>query len=170
MAWEAVEFRDRQGNPVARKTREMLLRLVERALGTPEADPSVIINAATNVCANIGEVRNFPAYANRSIFRAVRRGYVAECKTQAIMKPLSSRLRDLEDRNASNEAVEQQILVEELLSTLRPIDKEIYVRHLNGQTFRRIDQALSLKPRTSEYRFREAQLQLQKSLSARPPR
>lgn len=170
MAWEAVEFRDRHGNPVAGRTREMLLRLIERALGTPAADPSVIINAATSVCANIGEVRNFPAYANRSIFRAVRRGYVAECKTQALMEPLSRKARDLEDKHLSSEAVERQILIEELLSTLRPLDKEIYARHLNGQTFQCIDKALSLKPRTSEYRFREAQERIRKALSARPPR
>jgi hypothetical protein len=169
MAWEGVEFRDRHGNPVGEKTRETLLRLIEKALGTSAADPSVLINAAANVCANIGTIRNFTAYANRSIFRAARQGYVAECKTQALMEPLSGRLRDVEDRTASTEAVEQQILIEELLNALNSIDREIYVRHLKGQSFPCIDKALSLKPRTSEYRFREAQSRIRKSLSARPP-
>jgi hypothetical protein len=170
MAWEAVEFRDRHGNLVSEETRQALLRLVERALGSPAADPSTVINAAANVCAKIGEVRNFSAYANRSIFRAVRQGYVAECKTQAIMQPLSGTVSDLEDSTVSSEAVERQILIEELLSTLSSIDREIYVRHLNGQTFPSIDRALSLKPRTSEYKFREAQSRIRKALAACPPR
>jgi hypothetical protein len=170
MAWDAVEFRDRHGNPVDGKTRETLLKLIERALGVPEADPHLLIAAASAVCANIDRIRNFPAYANRSIFRAVRQGYVAECKEQAIMQPLSGSVRDLEDRTVSSGAVERQILIEELLSTLNSMDREIYVRHLNGQTFPTIDKALSLKPRTSEYRFREAQSRIRKALAARPPR
>jgi hypothetical protein len=170
MAWEAVEFRDRHGNLVSEETRQTLLKLIEKALGTPTADPSVVINAAANVCAKIGEIRNFRAYANRSIFRAVRQGYVAECKEQAIMQPLSGSVGDLADRTLSSETVEQQILIDELLSTLSAIDREIYVRHLNGQTFPAIDEALSLKPRTSEYRFREAQSRIRKALAARPPR
>lgn len=170
MAWEAVEFRDRHGNLVSEETRQTLLRLVERALGTTAADPCTVINAAANVCAKIGEIRNFSAYANRSIFRAVRQGYVAECKTQAVMQQLSRSVSNLEDRTVSSEAVERQILIEELLSTLSSIDREIYVRHLNGQTFPSIDKTLSLKPRTSEYRFREAQSRIRKGLAARPPR
>jgi hypothetical protein len=169
MAWEAVEFRDRHGNLVGEKTRATLLRLIEKALGTPAADPSVLINAAANVCANIGEIRNFAAYANRSIFRAARRGYVEECKAQALMEPLPRELRHREDSTVT-ESVERQILIEELLSVLSPIDRDIYTRHLNGQTFPQIDKALSLKPRTSEYRFREAQSRIRKALAARPPR
>jgi hypothetical protein len=59
------------------------------------------------------------------------------------------------------DSIEKQILVRELLETLNGLDREIYLRRLNGFEFAEIDKALSLRPRTSEYRFREAKLRLQ---------
>jgi hypothetical protein len=170
MAWEAVEFRDRHGNLVSKEIREMLLRLIEKALRTaPDADPADLMNAASTVCANIDEVRNFSAYANRSIFRIAQRGNVAERKARARLQPLREKSRHLESPTVSSDPVERQILLGELLDTLHPLDKEIYMRHINGQSFPQIDKALSLKPRTSEYRFREAQLRTRRALSTRPP-
>jgi DNA-directed RNA polymerase specialized sigma24 family protein len=170
MAWDSVQFRDRHGNLVAEKTRNTLLQLIEKALASPDADPDSLINAASGVCANIGTIRNFAAYANRSIFRVARRGYVAEKKAEARLQPLPNDGRSLEDAKASSDAVERQILLEELMSGLSPIDRQIYTLRLNGKSFIDIDEALSLKPRTSEYRFREAQSRLRKNLSALPSR
>ena len=171
MAWEAVEFRDRHGNLVGEKTREVLLNFIERALNTaPDADPSALVSAASAVCNKIGTVRNFYAYANRTIFRMARRGYVEERKVQASIQPLPSREQHLDSLTVPSDPIERQILLGELLDTLGPLDREIYTRYINGQKFEQIDKALSLKPRTSEYRFREAQLRIRRALSARPPR
>ncbi len=74
MAWDGVEFRDRHGNPVGEKTRETLLRLIEKALGTSSANPSVLINAAANVCANIGTIRNFTRTPIAQFFVLLDRG------------------------------------------------------------------------------------------------
>ena len=88
MAWEAVEFRDRHGNLVGEKTREALLRFIEKALDTvPDADPSVLMSAASSVCTKIDAVRNFYAYANRTIYRMARRGYVEERKVKRVYNP-----------------------------------------------------------------------------------
>lgn len=170
MAWDGVQFRDEKGNPVTEKTRDTILSFVEKALGTPDADPDVLLNAASAVCANIRSIRNFPAYANRSIFRIARKAYIAERKLTAKFHALPDEAKSIEDRAVSHEVVEQQILLQELMLTLGPLDKEIYTHRLNGLSFVEIDEALSLKPRTSEYRFREAQFRLRKSLSAPPPR
>jgi hypothetical protein len=170
MAWDAIEFRDRHGNLIGEKTREMLLKLIEKALATPDADPESLINAASSVCANIEDVRNFPAYASRSIFRVARKGYVAERKARARMQPFVEKVGSPEFTTVSSNPIERQVLLGEVLDGLGSIDKEIYMRHINGQSFPQIDKALSLKPRTSEYRFREAQSRIRKALSARPPR
>ncbi len=170
MAWEAVEFRDRHGNLVGEKTREVLLRFIEKALDTvPDADPSVLMSAASSVCSKIDGVRNFYAYANRTIFRMARRGYVEERKVQASIQPLPAKDHQLDSLTVPSDPIERQVLLGELLEILGSLDKEIYTRHINGQTFPQIDEALSLKPRTSEYRFREAQLRIRRALSARPP-
>lgn len=47
------------------------------------------------------------------------------------------------------------------------LDREIYLRRLRGFKFKEIEAALLLKPRTSEYRFREAALRLRKLLETR---
>ncbi len=168
MAWDAVQFRDQNGNLVGEKTRDTLLRLIEKALGTPDADPDVLINVASGVCANLGSVRNFAAYANRSIFRAARKAYVVEKKLETRLEPLPEDSRSLEGLTTSPEPVEDQILLQELLNHLNGLDREIYLRRLKGFSFVEIDTALNLKPRTSEYRFREAQLRLRKTLSTPP--
>lgn len=170
MAWDSVQFRDREGKPVAQKTRNILLGLIEKALRTPDADPDLLISAASSVCANMTDIKDFAAYANRSIFRVTRRAYVTERKAQARLQSLPDQGRHLEDETVLAEVVEQQILIEELLSGLNPIDREIYRRRLDGQSFPHIDRTLRLKPRTSEYRFREAQARVRKTISARPPR
>ena len=62
---------------------------------------------------------------------------------------------------------ERQILLEEMLSNLSGQDRDIYSLHLKGFSFAEIDKKLNLKPRTSEYHYREAQERLRKH---HPPR
>lgn len=51
------------------------------------------------------------------------------------------------------EQIENKILIRELLETLKPLDREIFTRHMRGDTCPEIDADLGLKPRTAEIRF-----------------
>ena len=168
MAWEGVQFRDRHGNLVSDKTRETMLSLIERALGMTEADPEVLINTASGVCANLGSIKNIGAYANRALFRATRKSRVAEKRLAERLVPIREETAPESERLATPlEPVEQQILLDEMLSGLSGQDQEIYSLHLKGFSFAEIDKKLNLNPRTSEYRYREAQDRLRKH---HPPR
>jgi len=168
MAWEGVQFRDRHGNLVSEKTRETMLSLIERALGMTEADPEVLINTASRVCAKLGSIRNIAAYANRALFRATRRSQVAEKRLAERLEPIQEDSTPVCERlTAPLEPVERQILLEEMLSNLSGQDRDIHSLHLKGFSFAEIDKKLNLKPRTSEYRYREAQERLRKH---HPPR
>lgn len=167
MAWDGIQFRDQDGNDVPEETRQTLLALIERGLGTPDADPDKLINTASAVCANIGNIKNLAAYANRSIFRAVNKSYMAEKRILNRSEPLP------EDDEAPvvagpEEPVERQILLDRMLGSLEGQERQIYELHLQGYSFAEIDKRLRLKSRTSEYKYREAQLRLRRMLPPRP--
>jgi hypothetical protein len=168
MAWEGVQFRDRDGNLVLEKTRETLLASIERALRSPHSDPQTLMDAASGICANLANIRDLPAYANRSMFRATRRAYVAERKLVEESEPISEDSGVFEELTTSPDPIDRQILLEKMLSSLSGLDLDIYTLHLKGFSFVQIDKKLNLKPRTSEYRYREAQLRLRKMFPPRP--
>jgi len=87
MAWDTIEFRDRDGNLVPEKARQTLLASIERALRSPDTDPQALIDAASGICANLPSIRNLAAYVNRSMFRATRRAYIAERKLAEQSEP-----------------------------------------------------------------------------------
>jgi DNA-directed RNA polymerase specialized sigma24 family protein len=168
MAWDGVEFRDREGNLVPEKAREVLLKLIEKGLSVPDADPDKLISAAHGVSANIGSIKNLAAYANRSIFRAARKSYVAEKKLVQHSEPITDEVGAIEESTTSPESIERQILIQQMLEILSGQERDIYELRLKGYSFADIDEELNLKPRTSEYRFREAQLLLRRMLPPRP--
>ena len=162
MAWDTIEFRDRDGNLVPEKARDTLLASIERALRSPDTDPQALVDAAFGICANLPSIRNLSAYVNRSMFRATRRAYVAERKLAQQSEPIQEDTRTFEELTISPEPIDQQILLEEMLSSLSGLDRDIYSLRLKGFSFIEIDKKLNLKPRTSEYRYREAQSRLRK--------
>ena len=168
MAWEGVQFRDRDGNLVPEKARQTLLASIEKALRSPHTDPQKLVDAAVGICANLADIRNLNAYANRSMFRETRRAYVEERKLAEESEPIPDDTGTFEELTTSPEPIERQILLEKMLSSLGGLDRDIYVLHLKGFSFAQIDKKLNLKPRTSEYRYREAQLRLRKLFPPQP--
>lgn len=168
MAWEGVQFRDRDGNLVPDKARRTLLASIEKALRSPHTDPQTLVDAASGICANLADIRNFDAYVNRSMYREARRAYVAEQKLAEESEPIPDDTGTFEELTTSPEPIERQILLEKMLSSLSGLDRDIVVLHLKGFSFAQIDEKLNLKPRTSEYRYREAQLRLRRMFPPQP--
>jgi len=75
--------------------------------------------------------------------------------------------RTFEELTISLEPIDQQILLDEMLSSLSGLDRDIYSLRLKGFSFVEIDKKLNLRPRTSEYRCRETESRLRKVY---PPR
>jgi DNA-directed RNA polymerase specialized sigma24 family protein len=168
MAWDAVQFRDKDGNPVPEEVRQTLLASIEKALRFPDTDPQVLVDAATGICSNLMSVRNLSAYANRSMFRATRKAYVAERKLAEQMIPILDKSGSCEELTTPPEPIEQQIQLEGMLAILSALERDIYTFRMKGFAFTEIDKKLNLKPRTSEYRYREAQSKLRKLFPPRP--
>src|SRR5438270_5067032 len=95
-----------------------------------EADPEILINTASGVCANLGSTRKIAVYANRALFRATRRSQVAEKRLTERLEPIQEESAPVSERlTAPLEPVERQILLEEMLSSLSGQDREIYSLH-----------------------------------------
>ena len=62
------------------------------------------------------------------------------------------------------EQIENRILSRELLETLAPLDREIFLRSMEGKTCPEIDSAMHLKPRTAEIRIAFCKSALRKAL------
>ena len=162
MPWDTVDLVDASGEPIENTARDAILAVVEQALANPDVDPDVLLEIASRVSAQIGSVQNLAAYTGRAIFRASKKASIEERKwLKRFRQFMPQEAEALRSSDPRCDPIEKQILVRELLETLNGLDREIYLRRLNGFEFAEIDKALSLRPRTSEYRFREAKLRLQ---------
>ena len=159
--WEALNLRHDGGIPLADKDEETLLEIAGKALHDGDSDPKPVLQAIKRVTVRAHLVENLRAYAIRAIFRAKRK---AEAK-QAITEQLVNIDRAAEVPDFSQiDQIENRILVRELLETLCPQDREIFLRGMAGETCEEIDLAMNLKPRTAERRVRICKSALRKEL------
>lgn len=164
MAWDAIQFRDEYGNEVDEEQRQILLGFVEKGLRNSDVDPDALIKAASAVCRKLGSIRDLAAYANRTVYRAIRDSYVAERQRQEASESLPDDDRLAAEFTSAHHDIERQVLLQQVLDGLDGLDRQIYDLHLLGHSFREIDKQLRLKSRTSEYRYREAQSKLRNML------
>jgi hypothetical protein len=151
MAWDTIDIRTQAGIPVREAERETILNAAERALLKSDCDPDVVLRAATKVGLRIHAVDNLWAYANRTIFRAVRKAANAQIKKdhtviKAAMLTSPSHL--------AADQIEISALIRDVLDTLNSQDREIFVRRMAGDTFLEIDQEMGLSSGTANRRFR----------------
>ncbi len=169
MAWEPVQLREKSGRPVSKADREAIMASVDEALLRSDRDPDLILKAAQMVGQRVEYItRDLKAYAGRCIYRALRRNEVADLKRNEFIS--SQDVGQLPDPFQNAEQVENRILVRELLETLDPQDREVFLRHMSGRTFPQIDKDMSLKPRTAEFRFRSCKDMLRAQLRQKLPR
>lgn len=160
-SWDALDLRTEGGLPVPETDRETIVEVANKALQDGYRDPKQVLQAATRVGRRAQGVANVRAYAMRAIFRVKSKMGSAQVKEE--------QLRDIEydgkspDRSQVDQ-IENRILVRELLETLCPQDREIFLRRMAGETFPEIDSAMNLRPRTAEVRFRICKNALRKVL------
>ena len=160
-AWDALDLRTQTGVPVAEGDRETIMNVANKALQDGYRDPKQVLQAATRVGRRAHLLENVRAYATRAIFRVKSKMEAAQVNEQ----PLSDveYAVELPDRSQVDH-IENRILVRELLETLSPQDREIFLRRMAGETCPEIDSAMNLKPRTAEIRFRVCKNALRKVL------
>ena len=169
MSWDAVQIHALNGRPLRKEDREAILAAVDKAVLRSDRDPDVILKVAADVGRRVGRVKsNLQAYANRCIFRAMRKTEVAEHKRDELASP--KELAHISDSYLNADQIESRILVRELIETPVPQDREIVLRHMFGNSFPKIDRDMNLKPRTAEFRFRFCKDALRAHLRYKLPR
>jgi hypothetical protein len=149
-AWNALDLRTESGGPVSDRDRETILEVANKALQNGHRDPQQVLQAARRVGRRAHLVENLRAYAMRAIFRAKSELDPAQLKEEPLTEV--GYAAELTDRSQVDQ-IEHRILVQELLATLCPDDREIFLRRMAGETGPEIDLAMNLKPRTAEIRF-----------------
>lgn len=166
MPWETLKLLNRSGHPLTSSQREIILKGVEKVLTSPYVKLETVLRTAVNVARNIDGARDPDAYTKRSFFRVDRSARIAARKEAALTEQLGP--QHLSNQAATLQAVEpveQQVLIRELLEQLDGLEREIYLARLSGDSFKQIDKTLSLKPGTSEDRYRKAKYRLSKGCS-----
>jgi hypothetical protein len=163
-AWDALDLRTEGGLPVPERDRETILEVTRKALQDGDRDPNRVLQAASRVGHRAHLIYNLRAYAMRAIFRARSKTKVSQVKQGQLVDVESA--AELPDRSQADQ-IENRILVRELLETLCPQDREIFLRRMAGETYPEIDLAMNLKPRAAEVRFRICKHALRKALQER---
>jgi len=164
MDWARLDLRMPNQASVNDQDREIIRQLAEEVIIKSDHDPDVVLNAAASAMSRRDVVVNLRAYAARTIFRAIKRTADARAKKDPLVATASL---DVVSNFAGNDSIENTILVRELLDKLAPQDREIFVRKMEGETFPEIDGAMSLRPRTAEFRFRVCKTTIREALSVR---
>jgi len=135
-----------KGESQTEEHQRIILEIASRALESGERDPDEVLQVAKNVSLRAHLVDNLRAYASRALFRVKRKPQIDTVQLQEIQHSVA--LADTSDI----EQIEAQILIQELLARLDRTDREIFTRRMNGETCPEIDEAMNLKPRTSDTR------------------
>ena len=148
-AWDLRDIRSDAGRPVSEEDQATIWEVASKALEDGQRDPERVLQAARRVGRRAHLVDDLRAYATRAIFRVKKTvGRVPAAEEQLPETGLTTEPADY----AQVEQIENRILIRELLETLSPLDREIFLRRIAGKTCREIDSAMNLKPRTAEIR------------------
>ena len=155
MSWEPIELLTRSGEPLSPRQREVILCGLERAVQSSEGDIEGLLKVARQIGLNIDDIKDLNAYTSSAFFRQAKTHKIAADKTAALLEPLHE--HHLGSKYSFTvPSIDNQILFYQLLDRLNGLDREIYLLRLKGNAFAKIDETLSLKAGTSEYRYREA--------------
>ena len=92
---------------------------------------------------------NLRAYAARSIFRVRDKADAQPTEEQLNEERYAAELTD----SSQVDNIENRIFLHQLIEKLSQLDREIFLRRMDGMTCEEIDEAMKLKPRTAEIRF-----------------
>lgn len=147
--WKTLDLRTESGSAVAQDHQETILNIASQALEVGHRDPTEVLKAAKRVGRRAHLVANLRAYAARAIFRVRDKADAQPVEEQLIEEQYASELTD----NSQVENIENRIFLQQLIGRLSQLDREIFLRRMDGMTCEEIDEAMKLKPRTAEIRF-----------------
>jgi hypothetical protein len=160
MDWAKFDLRMNSPAKIKEEDRQTVLHIAEEAIMRTDIDPEVVLDAAARVLHRADSITNVAAYAKRAILRALRRAGLAQRRKDPLAN--SDALTDYSDFR--HDSIENEILVRDLLDSVDVLDREIFQRRMNGETFRQIDCELNLHNRTAENRFGHCKRKLERSL------
>lgn len=163
MALEQVQFTDRFGRPLPEKLRNQLVECVISAIAHPKADIDAVLNRARAIArrAAEGEIEDIRHYATKALF-AVSRKESLKREREPVASKTPQRMEMLAGAaiEASPSAMEDRILLGELLSSLPEMDREVWIRHVEGWEHREIARDLGITEAMSWFRLRRAKKKL----------
>ncbi len=160
-AWNLRDLGSDSGRSVSDEDQATIWEVASKALEDGRRDPERVLQAARRVGRRAHLVENLEAYAKRAIFRVEK----SVGKAPAEEDPFPESGLAVEPADYSQvEQIENRILIRELLEILAPLDREIFLRSMDGKTCPEIDSAMHLKPRTAEIRIAFCKSALRKAL------
>ena len=160
-AWNLRDLRSDSGRSVSDEDQATIWEVASQALEDGQRDPERVLQAARRVGRRAHLVENVEAYATRAIFRVKKT--LGQAPVEEEQFPESGLAAEPADY-AQVEQIENRILIRELLETLSPLDREIFLRRMAGKTCAEIDSTMHLKPRTAEIRTAFCKNALRKGL------
>lgn len=148
--WNELLLRLGNGEVLDQEKHQTILDVANKALESGERDPDEVLQVARRVGRRAHLVENLRAYATRAIFRVKDSVGLIQSKEEPLENfECAAELID----TSQVEQIENKILIRELLDRLAPLDREIFLRRMRGETCPDIDAEMRLKPRTAEIRF-----------------
>ena len=148
--WKELGFRVGNGDTLGQEHQQTILEIANKALEHGQRDPEQVFQAAKRVGRRAHLAENLRAYATRAIFRVKDSAGLVQSKEEPLDDfEFAAELID----GSQVEQIENRILIRELLDTLAPLGREIFMRRTRGETCPEIDTEMRLKSRTAEIRF-----------------
>lgn len=152
---------------VAHEIGSKALHFAERAVGDPALALSLFEESAATVSRVVAQSRNgnhkirdLHAYLFRALIRRVNRARRRELLLMEHLPAASNESHGLH----SSEKVELEILVNELLSRIDPVTRDMFYRRAAGYSWREIGRAYGISAHAAESRFSQALRKLRKVL------
>ena len=170
MALDHVQFTDRFGRPLPPKLRDQLVECVISAIAHPKADIEAVLKRARTIAqrAAEGQIEDVRHYATKALFAASRSATLKRERVPvASQTPQRMEMLAGAATEASPSALEDRVLLNELLSGLPDMDREVVIRHIEGWEHREIAEQLGISEAMSWFRLRRAKKKLASQLAHR---
>ncbi|MGI9072561.1 MAG: RNA polymerase sigma factor [Bryobacteraceae bacterium] len=168
MALDHLQFTDRFGRPLPPKLRDQLVECVISAIAHPKADIDAVIKRARAIArrAADGQIEDVQHYATKALFAVSRKASLKrEREPVASQTPRRMEILAGAATEASPSALEYRVLLQQLLSGLPEMDREVFIRHIEGWEHSEIATELGISEPMSWFRLRRAKKKLASQLA-----
>lgn len=170
MALDHVQFTDRFGRPLPPKLRDQIVECVISAIAHPKADVDAVLQRAKTIAqrAAEGQIEDVRHYATKALFAVSRKASLRREK-EPVTSHAPGRIEILAGPavEGSPSALEDRILLQELLSSLPEADRKVLIRYIEGWEHNEIARELGISEATSWFRLRRAKKKLASQLAHR---